>query len=112
MAGIVEGAVTGVRVVKGFGQEEQEIGRLEDASSALFASRMRAVRLTARYNPALQAVPRSARSACWPSAAGWRIKGSITLGTFLAFSRTWRSWSARSGCWPRWSRSASRPGPA
>src|SRR5215475_152282 len=40
VAGVVEGAVTGVRVVKGFGQEEQEIGRLEDASSALFASRV------------------------------------------------------------------------
>jgi len=29
VAGVVEGAVTGVRVVKGFGQENQEIGRLE-----------------------------------------------------------------------------------
>ena len=27
MAGVVDGAVTGVRVVKGFGQEEQEIER-------------------------------------------------------------------------------------
>ena len=32
VAGSVEGAVTGVRVVKGFGQEEQEIERLEGAS--------------------------------------------------------------------------------
>ena len=29
VAGVVDGAVTGVRVVKGFGQEEQEIERLE-----------------------------------------------------------------------------------
>ena len=57
MAGVVEGAVTGVRVVKGFGQEEQEIERVEEASGFLYASRVRAVRLMARFNPALQARP-------------------------------------------------------
>ena len=86
VAGVVEGAVTGVRVVKGFGQEEQEIGRLEDASSALFASRVRAVRLMARYNPALQAVPLFGQVGVL-ALGGWlTIKGSIPLGTFLAFS--------------------------
>jgi ATP-binding cassette subfamily B protein len=34
VAGVVDGAVTGVRVVKGFGQEEQEIERLEGVASA------------------------------------------------------------------------------
>ena len=57
LAGVVEAAVTGVRVVKGFGQEDRELGRLEGAAKKLFALRLRAVRLTARYNPALQAVP-------------------------------------------------------
>jgi ATP-binding cassette subfamily B protein len=86
VAGVVEGAVTGVRVVKGFGQEDQEIGRLEDASSALFASRVRAVRLMARYNPALQAVPLFGQVGVL-ALGGWlTIKGSIPLGTFLAFS--------------------------
>jgi ATP-binding cassette subfamily B protein len=86
VAGVVEGAVTGVRVVKGFGQEDQEIGRLEDASSALFASRVRAVRLMARYNPALQAVPLFGQVGVL-ALGGWlTIRGSIPLGTFLAFS--------------------------
>src|SRR5262249_54083924 len=57
VAGVVEGAVTGVRVVKGFGQEQQEIERVEQASGLLYAARVRAVRLMARFNPALQAVP-------------------------------------------------------
>src|SRR5262252_10779466 len=57
VAGVVDGAVTGVRVVKGFGQEEQEIQRLEGAARLLYAARVRAVRLMARYNPTLQAVP-------------------------------------------------------
>ncbi len=63
VAGIVEEAIGGVRVIKGFGQEEQEMQRLEAASEELYASRLRTVRLTARYNPALTAgCP--ARSGC------------------------------------------------
>ncbi len=86
VAGVVDGAVTGVRVVKGFGQEEQEIGRLERASRLLYASRVRAVRLMARYNPALQAVPALGQVGVL-ALGGWlAIEGSITLGTFVAFS--------------------------
>ena len=86
VAGVVDGAVTGVRVVKGFGQEEQEIGRLERASRRLYASRVRAVRLMARYNPALQSVPALGQVGVL-ALGGWlAIQGSITLGTFVAFS--------------------------
>ena len=86
VAGVVDGAVTGVRVVKGFGQEEQEISRLDQASRLLYASRVRAVRLMARYNPALQAVPALGQVGVL-ALGGWlAIRGSITLGTFVAFS--------------------------
>jgi ATP-binding cassette subfamily B protein len=86
VAGIVDEAIGGVRVVKGFGQEEQEQQRLEEASSNLFASRLRMVRLTARYNPALTAIP-SLGMVGVLALGGWlAIHGSVTLGTFLAFS--------------------------
>jgi ATP-binding cassette subfamily B protein len=86
VAGVVEAAVTGVRVVKGFGQEEQETERLEEASAELYASRVRTVRLMARYNPALQAVPALGQVGVL-ALGGWlALQGSITLGTFLAFS--------------------------
>jgi ATP-binding cassette subfamily B protein len=86
VAGIVDEAIGGVRVVKGFGQEEQEQRRLEGASSRLFASRLRMIRLTARYNPALAAVPALGMVGVL-ALGGWlAIHGSITLGTFLAFS--------------------------
>jgi ATP-binding cassette subfamily B protein len=86
VAGIVDEAIGGVRVVKGFGQEEQEQERLEEASSNLFASRLRMVRLTARYNPALTAIP-SLGMVGVLALGGWlAIHGSLTLGTFLAFS--------------------------
>jgi ATP-binding cassette subfamily B protein len=86
VAGIVDEAVGGVRVVKGFGQEEQEMRRMETASEGLFGSRLRMTRLTARYNPALTAVP-SLGLVGVLALGGWlAIHGSITLGTFLAFS--------------------------
>jgi ATP-binding cassette subfamily B protein len=86
VAGIVDEAIGGVRVVKGFGQEEQEQERLERASSTLFASRLRMVRLTARYNPALTAIPYLGLIGV-VALGGWlAIRGSISLGTFLAFS--------------------------
>jgi ATP-binding cassette, subfamily B, bacterial len=86
VAGIVDEAIGGVRVVKGFGQEEQEQERLEATSSRLFASRLRMIRLTARYNPALTAIP-SLGMVGVLALGGWlAIHGSITLGTFLAFS--------------------------
>ncbi|HUK70478.1 MAG TPA: ABC transporter ATP-binding protein [Streptosporangiaceae bacterium] len=86
VAGVVDAAVTGVRVVKGFGQEEQELERLESASEGLFAGRLRTVRLMAKYNSALQAIPSLGQIGVL-ALGGWlAIRGSITLGTFLAFS--------------------------
>jgi ATP-binding cassette, subfamily B, bacterial len=86
VAGIVDEAIGGVRVVKGFGQEEQEQERLEEASRNLFSSRLRMIRLTARYNPALSAVPLLGMVGVL-ALGGWlAIHGMITLGTFLAFS--------------------------
>jgi ATP-binding cassette subfamily B protein len=86
VAGVVDEAIGGVRVVKGFGQEQQEQERLEAASEKLFASRLRMIRLTARYNPALTAIP-SLGMVGVLALGGWlAIHGSITLGTFLAFS--------------------------
>ncbi|WP_053697865.1 ABC transporter ATP-binding protein [Streptomyces sp. NRRL F-5755] len=86
VAGVVDGAVSGVRVVKGFGQEEQEAGKLRTVSRRLFAGRLRTVRLNARYTPALQAVP-SLGQVAMLALGGWlATNGQITLGTFVAFS--------------------------
>ena len=86
VVGLVDEAIGGVRVVKGFGQEEQEQEQLEGASAKLFAARLRMIRLTARYNPALTAIP-SLGLVGVLALGGWlAIQGSITLGTFLAFA--------------------------
>ncbi|MGR8010459.1 ABC transporter ATP-binding protein [Streptomyces hypolithicus] len=86
VAGVVDGAVSGVRVVKGFGQEDQETGKLREVSRRLFAGRLRTVRLNSRYTPALQAVPALGQVAML-ALGGWlATRGEITLGTFVAFS--------------------------
>ncbi|GHJ24479.1 ABC transporter transmembrane domain-containing protein [Streptomyces albus] len=86
VASVVDGSVTGVRVVKGFGQEAQETGKLRQAGRRLFAGRLRTVRLNARYTPALQTVP-SLGQVAMLALGGWMAtRGQITLGTFVAFS--------------------------
>ncbi|WP_409237397.1 ABC transporter ATP-binding protein [Streptomyces sp. PA5.6] len=86
VAGVVDGAVSGVRVVKGFGQEEQETGKLREVGRKLFAGRLRTIRLNSRYTPALQAVPMLGQVAML-AVGGWlAVEGDITLGTFVAFS--------------------------
>ncbi|MGI8711262.1 MAG: ABC transporter ATP-binding protein, partial [Acidimicrobiales bacterium] len=86
VAGVVDEAVSGVRVVKGFGQEEREIARLADASEALYASRVRAIRLQSRYQPLLQTLPSLAQVGVLAFGGWLAVQGRITLGTFLAFS--------------------------
>ncbi|WP_405492647.1 ABC transporter ATP-binding protein [Streptomyces sp. NBC_00096] len=86
VATVVDGAVTGVRVVKGFGQEDQETGKLRDAGRRLFAGRMRGIRLNSRYTPALQAVPALGQVAMLALGGWMATKGQVTLGTFVAFS--------------------------
>ncbi|WP_416975235.1 ABC transporter ATP-binding protein [Streptomyces sp. 4F14] len=86
VAGVVDGAVSGVRVVKGFGQEDQETGKLREVGRRLFAGRLRTIRLNSLYTPALQAVPALGQVAML-ALGGWlAVRGSITLGTFVAFS--------------------------
>ncbi|MCU1669094.1 MAG: transporter, partial [Blastococcus sp.] len=86
LVGRVEAAVTGVRVVKGFGQEGRELSALADSARRLFASRLRTVRMQARYEPALRALPSLGQVGVLLLGGWLALSGSITLGTFLAFS--------------------------
>jgi ATP-binding cassette subfamily B protein len=72
VAGTVEGAVTGVRVVKGFGQEEQEIERCRRSR-------------------------RSARSGCSPWAAGWPSAAQSSSARSWPSPPTSSRWSPRCG---------------
>ena len=86
VAEIVEEDVTGVRVVKGFGQEDREVGRLRTGAARLYADRMRAVRLTARLNPGLVAMTAVGQVGVLALGGYLAFRGTITIGTFLAFN--------------------------
>ena len=86
VAGVVDEAVTGVRVVKGFGQEDRELQRLVEAARDLYGSRVRMVRIQAWLAGSLESIPSLGQVGVL-ALGGWlAIRGSITLGTFLAFS--------------------------
>jgi ATP-binding cassette subfamily B protein len=83
VAGVVEEVVSGVRIVKGFGQEQRELARLGRAAQSLYAARVRALRLRARYGATLQSLPALAQVGIL-AIGGWlAIEGQLTLGTFL-----------------------------
>ncbi|MFH8411209.1 ABC transporter ATP-binding protein [Streptomyces sp. NPDC018019] len=82
----VEEAVTGVRVVKGFGQEDREVGRLARAARGLFGRRMRVARIQAGATATLSALPALGQVGVL-ALGGWlALRGSIGPGTFLAFA--------------------------
>jgi ATP-binding cassette subfamily B protein len=83
---IVDEDINGVRIVKAFGQEEHEMGRLVSATKLLFGSQLRAVRLQARYQPLLGAIPALAQVVILALGGWMALHHQISLGTFLAFS--------------------------
>lgn len=86
LAGVVEEAVSGARVVKAFAQETRELGLLIESARELFRSRLRTARLTARYSSALQALPAFAQLGVLLLGGFLALHGRVTLGVFLAFS--------------------------
>lgn len=86
VAGVVEEAVTGVRVVKAFGQEEQEQASLNDEARKLFQSRLRTARINAVFGAGLDAIPGLTQLAIL-GFGGWLVmEDQVSLGVFLAFS--------------------------
>jgi ATP-binding cassette subfamily B protein len=86
VAVVVEEAVSGVRVVKGFGQEERELWHLVDRARILYGSRVRAVRFQARYQPLLAALPAAGQVGVLALGGYLAIHHEISVGTFLAFA--------------------------
>jgi ATP-binding cassette subfamily B protein len=86
VAGVVDEAVSGVRVVKAFAQEDHEQALLEGSARDLFASRMRTARITARFGAGLQALPGMGQFGVL-ALGGWlALEGRVTVGVFAAFS--------------------------
>ena len=86
VAGVVDEAVSGVRVVKAFAAEEREVARLERAARQLYGAQLRNVRIQARLVPLIQVLPSFGMAALLLAGGRLVIAGHISLGTFLAFN--------------------------
>ena len=82
----VEQTVSGVRVVKAFGQEAREIDRLDELGRRLYAVKMRAAKLTARFQPVLSQLPKVALVVTIVAGGILAIDGRISIGQFVAFT--------------------------
>ncbi|MGY4099500.1 ABC transporter ATP-binding protein [Nocardia sp. R16R-3T] len=82
----VEETVTGVRVVKGFGQEARMVRVLEQHGRVLYAERMRAAVINARFAPVVTTIPQAGLVAVIVVGGLLALHGAIGIGTFLAFS--------------------------
>src|SRR5581483_4556560 len=86
VAGVVDEAVSGVRVVKAFAAEEREVARLERTARQLYGAQLRNVRIQARLVPLIQVLPSFGMAALLLAGGRLVIAGHISLGTFLAFN--------------------------
>nr|WP_245663953.1 ABC transporter ATP-binding protein [Nocardia arthritidis] len=82
----VEETVTGVRVVKGFGQEARMVDLLERHGRKLFAERMRAARIDAGFAPSVATIPQIGMVAVIALGGLLALHGGIGIGTFVAFA--------------------------
>ncbi|MYR44371.1 ABC transporter ATP-binding protein [Streptomyces sp. SID5910] len=82
----VKDTIDGVRVVKGFGQEEREVSRLDRATRALFERRMRVMRVHAAPGATMLALPVLGQIAVLVYGGGLVMDGAIDIGTFIAFA--------------------------
>ncbi|MEO9328178.1 ABC transporter ATP-binding protein [Gordonia aurantiaca] len=82
----VEETVTGVRVVKGFGQEDRAVDTLVDRCRTLFSRRMRSASINSRFSPTLSAIPQLGMVGVIVLGGHLTMTGAITVGTFLAFT--------------------------
>jgi ATP-binding cassette subfamily B protein len=82
----VEETVSGVRVVKGFGQQAREVARLERAGRKLYGERLRAARLSSLPMATAAALPAAGQVAVLLVGGLLALSGQVTIGTFLAFA--------------------------
>jgi ATP-binding cassette subfamily B protein len=84
---VVEEAIGGIQVVKAYGQEHQEVARLERTAAEIYDESMILVRLRSKFAPLFELIPSMAIvSVLW--LGGIRVvDGDLTIGEFVAFTQ-------------------------
>ena len=84
-AGMLSGTLSGIRVVKAFGQEKRESDRLSGASDYLRWARRRVDYSTALFNPTMALVFQLGGWIVWYMGGRDVLAGQMTLGKLMAF---------------------------
>ena len=82
----VEEAVSGIRVVKSYGQEEQEVARVKATADRIFDRSMQLIGQRAIHVPMFEALPAIATGLVLLIGGLRVIDGVLTLGQFVAFT--------------------------
>jgi ATP-binding cassette subfamily B protein len=84
---VVEESVSGIEVVKSYGQEAQQQKRLDDKAEVIFDASMGMARQRAIYRPLFEIIPALGTVAVL-SVGGIRVvDGAMTIGEFVAFTQ-------------------------
>lgn len=84
---VVEEAVAGIRVVKAYGQEEQEVERLSRSADGIFSRTMEMLRLRSTYLPFFEGLPGLATAVVLALGGIRVVDDAMTLGDFVAFTQ-------------------------
>lgn len=86
LASVVEETVSGVRVVKGFGAEPVQAGRLRQEADDVYDASMEAVTVRARYLPAMELLPNIGLILVLGYGGHQVLNGSLSIGALIAFT--------------------------
>lgn len=86
LAAVVEEAVSGVRVVKGFGAQDDQRHRLSTQAEAVYDASIAAADVRARFLPALDLLPNVGLIAVLGVGGHMVLDGALTLGSLVAFN--------------------------
>jgi ATP-binding cassette subfamily B protein len=86
LANIVEESVSGIRVIKGFGAEAVQQGKLNIEADDIRRESMRAARIRSRFLPAIDLLPSLGLVAVLGLGGHRVINGDMTLGGLVAFN--------------------------
>ena len=85
LTGLVNDVFTGTRVVKAFGNEEQEISRFEPRNEGVYRAVVDTGTLQSVLFPSLFALMSVGTVLIWAVGGYWILRGSISFGTLMSF---------------------------
>lgn len=85
LASVVEETVVGIRVVKAFGREDDQVTKLTKDADAVYDAAMESIVLRARFVPLFNLIPLLGLVAVLYVGGGQAIDGTLSPGTLIAF---------------------------